>query len=49
MSSTFNDASKLVNDITYIDAVIRGLLTETSQSVDRNVDDSLWNDLFRYN
>jgi hypothetical protein len=48
MSDTFNDASRLVNDKTYLDAVIRGLLTQPSQSVDQNVDDSLWNRLFRY-
>lgn len=40
MSNTFNDA-------TYFDAVIRGLLTQPSQSVDSNVDYSLWNRLFR--
>ncbi|EFX87999.1 hypothetical protein DAPPUDRAFT_221219 [Daphnia pulex] len=47
MSDTFNNAAMLVNDKTYLDAVIRGLLTEPSQSVDQNVDDSLWNRLFR--
>lgn len=47
MSSTFNNASMLVNDKTYLDAVIRGLLTEPSQAVDKNVDDSLWNQLFK--
>ena len=38
----------IVNDATYLDAVIRGLLTEPSQSVDQLVDDSLWNKLFRF-
>lgn len=47
MSDTFNDASKIVNDNTYLDSVIRGLLTQPSQSVDQNVDNSLWNKLFR--
>jgi peroxidase len=47
MSDTFNDPSRIVTDKTYFDAVIRGLLTQPSQSVDQNVDDSLWNRLFR--
>ena len=48
MSNTYNDASMIVKDATYLDAVIRGLLTEPSQSVDQLVDDSLWNKLFRF-
>ena len=47
MSNTYNDASMIVNDATYLDAVIRGLLTEPTQSVDQLVDDVLWNKLFR--
>ena len=48
MSDTFNDASMIVNDKTFIDAVIRGLLTEPTQSVDQLVDNALWNKLFRF-
>nr|CAH0110806.1 unnamed protein product [Daphnia galeata] len=47
MSDTFNDPSRIVTDKTYFDAVIRGLLTQPSQSIDQNVDDSLWNRPFR--
>ncbi|XP_046449770.1 chorion peroxidase-like isoform X2 [Daphnia pulex] len=47
MSDTFNDPSRIVNDKTYFDAVIRGLLTQLSASADHTIDDSLWNKLFR--
>ena len=48
MSNTFNNASMIVNDKTYLDAVIRGLLVQPSESIDTQVDDALWNKLFRY-
>ncbi len=48
MSDTFFDATKITKDKTYFDAVIRGLLTQPSQSVDQHVDDELWNKLFKY-
>ena len=48
MSDTFNDASKIVKDKTYLDAVIRGLLVQPAESIDTQVDDALWNKLFRY-
>ncbi len=48
MSDTFNDASKIISDATYFDAVLRGLLTQTSQAVDQHIDTSLWNKLFRF-
>ena len=38
----------IVNDKTYLDAVIRGLLVQPSESIDTQVDDALWNKLFRY-
>ena len=48
MSSTFNDASMIVNQSVYLDAVIRGLLIQPSQSVDQFVVTDLWNQLFKY-
>jgi len=48
MSNTFNDASMIVNQAAYLDAVIRGLLIQPSQSVDNFVVDDLWNSLFKY-
>lgn len=48
MYSTFNNASMIVNDPTYFDAVIRGLLTQPSQTVDHFVVEDLWNRLFAY-
>lgn len=47
MSSFFNDGSPLVKDKTFIDNVIRGLLVQPSQSIDKEVDDEIWNKLFR--
>ena len=47
MSDWFNDASKVLSDSTFIDSAIRGLLTQSSQSVDRIVANDMWNFLFK--
>ena len=48
MSDTYNNASRIVNDNTYLDAVIRGLLVQSSEAIDTQMDPALWNQLFRY-
>ena len=48
MSDYFNDASLLVNNKTYFDNVLRGLASQTSQTVDQFVSDELWLKLFKY-
>ena len=48
MSNTYNNASMIVNDKTFLDAVIRGLLVQPSELIDTQVDQALWNKLFRY-
>ena len=47
MANTFNDASPIVKQSFFIDAVIRGLVTQPSEAIDRNVVNDLWNSLFR--
>lgn len=47
MANTFNDASSIVKQSFFIDAVIRGLVTQPSEAIDRNVVNDLWNSLFR--
>jgi len=47
LSSFFNDASPLVNDPTFIDSALRGILFEPMQTVDDLVTGEMWNKLFR--
>lgn len=47
MSDVFNNPSMIVTDTSFIDNVIRGLITQNSEAVDDLVTDALWNKLFR--
>ena len=48
MSLYFNNAGFITSDATFLDSAIRGLLTQTSQTVDNLVSRELWNSLFRW-
>jgi hypothetical protein len=48
MFTTFNDASFVVKEPFFIDAVIRGLLVQPVEQVDLNVANDLWNKLFKF-
>lgn len=47
MTDYFNDASVVYSNTTFIDNVIRGLITQASQTVDRFVTIPLWLNLFK--
>jgi len=47
MSDYFNNPSMIVTDTSFIDNVIRGLITQNSEAVDDLVTDALWNKFFR--
>jgi len=47
MSQYFNNAA-LFNQPTFLDAALRGLITQPMEAVDPFVTDELWNKLFRF-
>ena len=48
MSDYFNNAAVVYTNLTFLDSVIRGLVTQPSQTVDHFVTDQLWLQLFKY-
>ena len=48
MTDYFNDASVVYNNKTFLDSVIRGLITQNSLAVDRFITTPLWLALFAY-
>lgn len=48
MSNFFNNAAVVYSNLTFLDSVIRGLVTQPSQIVDHFVTDQLWLQLFKY-
>ena len=49
MTNYFNNAAVVYTNLTFLDSVIRGLVTQPSQTVDHFVTDQLWLQLFKYN
>ena len=47
MSAVFNNPQWLVNKTHFIDNILRGLATQFIQTVDLNMDNEIWNKLFR--
>ena len=48
MVNFFNNAAVVYTNLTFLDSVIRGLVTQPSQTVDHFVTDQLWLQLFKY-
>ena len=48
LSTSFNDPSPLVNDPTFIDSSLRGILFKNMETVDDLFTDEMWNKLFRF-
>ena len=47
MSSAFFDSSMMVNQKTFLDSAIRGLLKDSINAPDNQVTNELWNLLFK--
>lgn len=48
MQDVFNNPTSLISDPDFFDNAIRGLASQTSQTVDTNIVDDLWRTLFQY-